>query len=304
MPELIIDESMLERIAGSFTGLPITMGPDGEMLAPGIVDLLEADHISSRWMPNDERTGMLVLAAEACRDVTFYSERLIDLKTRRRAMRGVTVPVCKLMDVTALLLSRMNDKPSRDTRAQWPNADQKTYHGVAKRLRKSHLHGPVRWVRNKIGAHLDPDAFIAGNEYLKLDDILGAFGDCVVLLTLSMNYPSSWFSWIRGLGSSPDGQQLIVETMFEYPLCVRWVTDLDGHPIALCQAMLARDPRHELQAQMLEASNAYNELVTVTGTHLPLIAINPTAGATDSAQNNSATNNLLGGIRLFQASKG
>lgn len=304
MPKLIIDESMLERIAASFAGLPITMGPDGKMLAPGIVDLLDADHTISRWMPNDDRTGMLVLAAEACRDVTFYSERLIDSKTRRRAMRGVTVPVCKLMDVTALLVSRMNDKTSRGARAQWPNADQKTYHGVAKRLRKSRLQGPVRWVRNKIGAHLDPEAFMAGTEHLKLDDILGAFGDCMVLLTLSMNYPSSWFSWIRGLGTSPDGQQNIVETMFEYPLCVRWVTDLDGHPIALSRAMLAEDPRHELQAQMLEAANAYNELVRVTGTQLPLIAMNPMIDAADSAQNNSATNNLLEGIRIFRPSTG
>lgn len=71
MPKLIIDESMLERIAASFTGLPITMGPDGEMLAPGIVDLLEADHTIPRWTPNDDRTSMLVLAAEACRDVRF-----------------------------------------------------------------------------------------------------------------------------------------------------------------------------------------------------------------------------------------
>ncbi len=299
MPKLIIDESMLKRIAASFTGLAITMGPDGEMLAPGIVDLLEADHTNSRWAPNDDRTGMLVLAAEACRDVTFYSERLIDSKTRRRAMRGVTVPVCKLMDVTALLVSRMNDKTSRDTRAQWPNADQKTYHEVAKRLKKNRLQGPVRWVRNKIGAHLDAEAFTAGTEYLKLDDILGAFGDCVVLLTLSMNYPSSWFSWIRGLGTSPDGRQQIVETMFEYPLCVRWVTDLDGHPIALSRAMLAEDPRHELQTQIFEATNAYNELVRVTGTQLPLISMNPMVDAADSAQKNSATNNPLERIRIF-----
>ncbi|WP_145927124.1 hypothetical protein [Jeongeupia sp. USM3] len=290
---------MLERIVASFTGLPITMGPDGKMLAPGTVDLLDADHTISRWMPNDDRTGMFVLAAEACRDVTFYSERLIDSKTRRRAMRGVTVPVCKLMDVTALLVSRMNDKTTRDARAQWLNADRKTYHEVAKRLRKSRLQGPVRWVRNKIGAHLDAEAFTVGTEYLKLDDILGAFGDCVVLLTLSMNYPSSWFSWIRDLGTSPDGQQHIVETMFEYPLCIRWVTDLDGHPITLSRAVLAEDPMHELQAQMFEAANAYNELVRVTGTQLPLITMNPIVDAAGSAQKKSATNNFLQSIRIF-----
>lgn len=295
---------MLERIAASFTGLPITIGPDGEMLAPGIVDLLDADHTTSSWMPNDDRTGMLVLAAEACRDVTFFSERLIDSKNRRRAMRAVTVPVCKLMDVTALLVSRMNDKISRDYRAQWPNADQKTYHDVAKRLKKSRLQGPVRWVRNKIGAHLDSEAFTVGTEYLKLDDILGAFGDCVVLLTLSMNYPSSWFSWIRALGTSPDGQLHIVETMFEYPLCVRWLTNLDGQPIALSKAMLAEDPRHELQGQMIETANAYNEWVRATGSQLPLIAINPSIGAADSAQNSSVSNNLFEGIKMYERSKG
>lgn len=304
MPKLIIDKSMLERIATSFTGLPITMGPDGKMLAPGIVDLLDADHTNPSWMPNDDRTSMLVLAAEASRDVTFFSERLIDSKTQRRAMRGVTVPVCKLMDVTALLMSRMNDKTSRDARAQWPSADQKTYHEVAKRLRKSRLQGPVRWVRNKIGAHLDSEVFAVGTEYLKLDDILGAFGDCVVLLTLSMNYPSSWFSWIRGLGTSSDGQLHIVETMFEYPLCVRWVTDLDGQPLALSRVMLAEDPRHELQSQMVEATNAYNELVRVTGTQLPLIAMNPVIDAADSAQNSSVANNLFERIKIFQTSKG
>ncbi|TLS19110.1 MAG: hypothetical protein FDZ72_05845 [Betaproteobacteria bacterium] len=295
---------MLERIATSFTGLPITMGPDGKMLAPGIVDLLDADHTNPSWMPNDDRTSMLVLAAEACRDVTFFSERLIDSKTQRRAMRGVTVPVCKLMDVTALLMSRMNDKTSRDARAQWPSADQKTYHEVAKRLRKSRLQGPVRWVRNKIGAHLDSEVFTVGTEYLKLDDILGAFGDCVVLLTLSMNYPSSWFSWIRGLGTSSDGQLHIVETMFEYPLCVRWVTDLDGQPLALSRVMLAEDPRHELQSQMVEATNAYNELVRVTGTQLPAIVINPIMDTVDSTQNSSAANHLFERIKIFQSEKG
>ncbi|MBN3003459.1 hypothetical protein JW897_06885 [Chromobacterium alkanivorans] len=304
MPKLIIDESILKRIAASFTGQPITMGPDGEMLAPGIVDLLDTDHTISRWVPNDDRTGMLVLAAEACRDVLFYSERLIDSKTRRRAMRGVTVPVCKLMDVTALLISRMNDKTSRDARAQWPNTDQKTYHEVAKHLKKKRLQGPVRWVRNKIAAHLDAEAFTAGTDYLKLDDILGAFGDCVILLTLSMNYPSSWFSWIRALGTSPDGQQHIVETMFEYPICVRWITDLDGHPIALSKVILAEDPRHGLQAQMSEALNAYNELVRVTGTQLPLITMKQMIDAAGSGQNNSTTNIFLEGIKIFQSAKG
>ncbi|MBM5573011.1 hypothetical protein GM173_15675 [Deefgea chitinilytica] len=299
MPKLIIDESMLERIAASFIGLPITMGPDGKMLAPGIFDLLDADPTVSSWMPNDDRTSKLVLAVEACRDVTFYSERLVDLKTRRRAMRGVTVPVCKLMDVTADLVSGLNDKLSRDARTQWPNADQKTYHGVAKRLKKTRLQGPVRWVRNKIAAHLDAEAFTAGTEYLKLDDVLGAFGDCVVLLTLSMNYPSSWFSWIRGLGTSPDGQQHIVETMFEYPLCIRWITDSDGHPIALSNAMLAEDPMHELQAQIVEAVNGYNELVRVTNTQLPFIAMNQRNAAAESVHKNSAAKNQLEKIKIF-----
>ncbi|WP_374419486.1 hypothetical protein [Chromobacterium sp.] len=303
-PKLIIDESMLKRIAASFTGQPITMGPDGKMLAPGIVDLLDVENTTSRWTPNDDRTGMLVLAAEACRDVAFYSERLIDSKTRQRAMRGVTVPVCKLMDVTALLVSKMNDEKSRDNRAQWQNADQKTYHEVAKRLRKKRLQGPVRWVRNKIAAHLDAEAFTAGTDYLKLDDILGAFGDCVILLTLSMNYPSSWFSWIRSLGASPDGQHHIVETMFEYPICVRWLTDLDGRPIASGQTTLAEDPRHELQFQMFEATNAYNELVSKTNTELPFIFMKPMSDATGSIQKDSKTNYLLERVKIFQTSKG
>ncbi|WP_374555477.1 hypothetical protein [Aquitalea pelogenes] len=301
-PKLIIDKDMLEKIASSFNGLPITMGPDGEMLSPGIVDLLDVDNTTSHWTPYDERTRMLVLAIEACRDITFYAEQLIDTKVQRRAMRAVTVPVCKLMDGTALLLTKMNDVASRETRNQWPITDQKIYNETAKRLRKKHLQGPIRWVRNKIGAHLDTEAFTVGIEYLHLDAIIAAFGDCLLLLTLSMNYPSSWFSWIRQIGASPEGHQRIIETMFEYPICIRWITDIHGHPLGLSSAILAQDPRCELQDQILEAINSYNKLVKAIETELPLITTNQKDIGAELFQTDAKGNKSLKSIKIFRPS--
>lgn len=274
MPKLIIDRATLERIASLVGDRPIFMGPDQKMLAPGVIDLLEPEDGPPRWSPNDDRTRMLVLAIEACRDVLFYTTSLVDSKSRQRAMRGMAVPICKLMDVLVSLMAKMNDEASRDVRNEWPPADKQTYQQVGRRLRKDRLNGPVRRVRNKLGAHLDADVFNAPALRLELEDVLSAFGDCVVLLTLSMNYPSRWFSWIRGLGLSADGKQRAVETMYEYPLCVRWITDLEGHVTHMGPAMLAEDPRQELRSQVFDAAHSYNQLVRTTYTRLPYITMN------------------------------
>jgi hypothetical protein len=278
MPKLIIDKATLDKIANVMGDRPIIMGPDGNMLAPGVVDLLEAHDGPPRWSPNDDRTRMLVLAVEACRDVLFYREQAIDAKLRQRAIRSMTVPICKLMDVVVALMSKMSDQASRAVRDQWSLADQQTYEHVGRRLKKEHSKGTVRRVRNKLGAHLDADVFTMPGLRIELKDVLGALGDCVVLLTLSMNYPSRWFSWIRGLGLSPDGTQRAVETMYEYPLCVRWITDLDGHVTHMGPAILAEDPRHELRGHVFDAAYAYNQVVHETGTSLPFITMHETSG--------------------------
>jgi len=275
--KLIFDESAMELIAAKMEGRPIFMGPGGNLLSPGIVDLLGEEEASIRWQPGNERTRQLVLGGEACRDVLFYLDQFLDLKTRRRSINRLAVPICNLMDVVAKLIAELNDKESRQIReSSWPRQDRDTYKVLTKRLNKMRSRSPVRRVRNKLGAHLDSAAFIEGTPRLKPDDILMPLGESVVLLMLSMNYPSHWFCWIRPVGVLEDGKHYAVETMYSYPLCVRWITDLDGHVKDVESLVLAADPRHEVLSSIIEARSGYNSMVKVVNSELPLIYTIPT----------------------------
>jgi len=295
--KLIFDEAAIKLVAAKMQGRPIFMGPGGNLLAPSIVDLLGEEGASDRWQPGNERTRQLVLGGEACRDVLFYLNQFLDPKTRRRSMNRLAVPLCNLMDVVAKLLAELNDKESRQIREfSWPRQDRDTYQELAKRLKNMRFHSPVRHVRNKLAAHLDVASFVERTPRLKEDDVLRPLGDSVVLLMLSLNYPSHWFCWIRPIGVLEDGKHCAVETMFSYPLCVRWITDLDGHVKDVGPLVLAADPRHEVQAQIMETVASYNSMVKAVNSGLPPIYAIPTDELHKADQDVAATSCKLDGV--------
>jgi hypothetical protein len=275
--KLIFDESAIKIAIEKMQGRPVFIGPDGDLFNPGVVNLLGEEETLGKWQPGDERTKQLVLGGEACREVIFYLNQFLDPKTRQRSMNRMTVPLCSLMDVVVKLLAELNDKESRHIReSSWLRQDCNTYIESSRRVKKMKEHSPVRYVRKKLAAHLDKSVFVEGAPRLKPIDILRPFGDCVVLLMLSMNYPSHWFCWIRPIGLLEDGKHYAIETMYSYPLCVRWITDLDGHVKDVGQMVLAADPRHDLQSRIMEAVSNYNNMVKAVNSTLSLIHTIPT----------------------------
>lgn len=274
---LIFDEAAINLIAEKLPGHPIYAGPDGGLFSPGIVDILGEEGMSERWLPGNDHTRQLVLGAEACRDVLFYLNQFLEPKTQRRTMNRMAVPICSLIDVVVKLLSCTNTEQSRDIReSSWPCGDRDTYHTLARRLKKMKNHSSLRRVRNKLAAHLDTDVFVERTLRLKPDDVLAPLGDCVVLLMLSINYPSEWFCWIRPVGLLEDRKHFVVDTMYSYPLCVRWITDLEGHVKDIESMVLAADPRHELQEPIMETVAGYNSMIKAVNSGLPPIYIIPT----------------------------
>jgi len=261
------------------------MGPDGSLLKPGVIDLVNDDENTGRWQPGDRRTTLVVLGAEACREIVFSSERFDEQAARKRILKNLTVPVSSLMDVILELHASLNDHESRSTRSTWSAADQETFTKTARRLKKVHSRGPVRRIRHTLGAHLDPDIFSDNKQPLRWEDVLLAMGNALVLFGLSLNHRARAFSWIRGVGSSKDGSQLFVETMVDYPGCVRWITDTDGRAVDFATVTLAADPRLAVQEQIHAAICAYNSMIPAAGAQLPPIRwkapIKPKAGDTN-----------------------
>lgn len=269
---LIFDDAAMNLMAEKLPGHPIYAGPDGGLYAPGIVDILGDEGISARWLPGNDHTRHLVLGTEACRDVLFYLNQFMDPRTRKRAMHRMAVPICTLMDIVLRLLAITNNEKSRSVReSSWPSSDRDTYLTVGRRLRKMKNYKSIRRVRNKLAAHLDADVFVEKALQLKPDDVLAPLGDCIVLLMLSINYPSEWFCWIRPVGILEDRKHVVVETMYSYPLCVRWIADLEGHVKDFDSMMFAADPRHELQAPIMEVVASYNDMTRAVNSELPPI---------------------------------
>lgn len=275
--KLIVDEATLSLIAEKLPGQPIYAGPHGDLLTPGIVDIFD-EEISDRWQPMNEHSKQLVLGMEACQDVLFYLDYFLDPKSRKRAMHRMAVPICTLIDVVRQLLSITNGSEFIHIRDKtWPQSDYDTYKKIAKRLKKMNPSSPVRRVRNKLAAHMDSDVFVEKVPSLQADDILEPLGDCVLLLMLSINYPSDFFHWIRPVGVLADKQHLAVETMQSYPISVRWITDSEGHVKDIESITLSADPRHELQEQILKTVDSYNNMIEAVNSKLPPIYIIPTA---------------------------
>lgn len=276
MPKLIMDEATMQMLASKLQGYPIHSGPNGAMLQPGVVDVVDGHEQQSPWQPGDARTKLIVLGSEACREIAFSAKRFDERSARNRTLKNLTVPVCSLMDLVHALLSSLNDSESRLMRQQWPLADQNTYIETGRRVRKVHLNGPVRKVRHALGAHLDPDVF-QGETRLKTDDLLRAMGDVLILFQLALNHAARAFSWIRPIGRSEDGRRLVVETMYDYPACFRWVTDSDGRVLDIAGAFLAADPRHDIRDRILPTIDAYNQMVKSAEVRLPTIWLRPSS---------------------------
>lgn len=263
MQKLIIDEEAIKLACLKLSEQPIYGSPDGKFISPGIIDVVDYNDEGKQWQPSDERSRLLVLAGEACRDLIFHAERFENKTSRNRVIKSMTVPLCSLMDQIQKLMNLLNDEESQKIRTQWPSHDRQIYKDIGKRFRKKHYKGSVRKVRNKLGAHLDQEVLVDRTIRLDLKDFLNALGDSLILMNLLINHPNA-FSWIRWIGSSEKGDLHIVETFFGFPICTRWVTDVEGRVNDVGLMQLADDPRFNIQEDVISTIQVYNTLIDKT----------------------------------------
>lgn len=273
MPRIIFDEAAMKLAMSQLGGRPVYAAPDGSFLKPGVMDVGN-DDVSGRWAPANTRARCIVLADQACREIIDHAEQFIaSPEQRSRVAKRMTIATCNLMDLVHKRLLPEDNKPdARAHRETWPRVDQATYVKVSRRLRTERIHGPVRQVRNKLTAHLDVEALDNGGLRLSSEDLLGALGDSLVLLAFGMRQPASAFAWIRGIARSTDGTKHAVETMFDYPICVRWITDSEGHVEHVEGVRFAEDPRHELTARIVTAAETYNRMADAIDSGIPRIS--------------------------------
>jgi len=276
MPKLILDDTALRLFASKVAGQPIYSGSDGKFIAPGIIDVVDHDEAWERWQPGNEQARLLLLGGEACRELVFQAERFKEKTHRRRTVKSMTVPLCSLMEQINRLMSLLNDDESSKTRTMWSRHDQESYKNIGRRFRKQRLNGLVRTVRNKLGAHLDQDAIGEPRLQLCIEDFLAALGDSLILFNLVTNHRHA-FSWIRWIGSSQEGNFHMVETLFEYPLCVQWITDNEGRVTDAGFLQLAEDPRWKIQEVVAQTISTYNTLVDASKAEVPQIWTAPSA---------------------------
>jgi hypothetical protein len=261
MARLILDEAAMALAVKQLSGRPIFSAPGGGLLEPRIIDIIEEKPNPNGWQPLDEHSRLLLFGTEPCRDIVFHSEKFLNDHERRRTIKAMTIPVCTLMDIVDKLLSLLNSQEARRERESWPPDDNASYKDLSRRLRKRHMRGPVRVFRNKLGAHVDEAALLERIPLPSSADLLQAYGDSLLLLLLSTNYPSTFFSWIRPGSDSPGPGLTSVQTMFSYPLCVEWHVDNDGCVKSVGTLTLAADPRHEIRQYIYEGIQAYNQMV-------------------------------------------
>jgi hypothetical protein len=260
MARLVLDEEAMALAVQQLHGRSVFSAPSGGLHEPRVIDLIEESPNPTGWQPLDSHSRLLLFATEPCRDVVFHSSKYSNDHERRRTMKAMTVPICTLMDIVHELLSFLNSQEARQERDAWSPADQATYLNLARRLRRKHMRGPVRVFRNKLSAHLDGTVLQERIPLPSPAELLEAYGDCLVILLLSTNYPSSFFSWIRPGSDCPGPGLISIQTMFSYPLCVEWHVDNDGRVKAVGTLVLAADPRHEIRQYFLESIVAYNQM--------------------------------------------
>ena len=262
MHPLILDDAALKIATAKLADVPILTGPDGKFLAPGIIVMVEgnAEVGEPPWRPANPLTQLLVAGTEACRDIELHAPGVLETRTRRRTLKVLTVSVCSLMDVVQKALTVLNTRAASCYRQLWPAPDQATYDQAWKRLRKQHMRGPVRRVRDQLGAHVDSSVFSSGGPSVDADAVLGAMGDSLVLMLLILNHPRS-FSWFRRL-ESIDEEHHVIEVMQFYPLCISWVVDSSGRVTdVLPEVRLAEDPLRLVQRELHSAIGTRNRMV-------------------------------------------
>lgn len=234
------------------------------------------------------RIGLLVLGGEACRELLFQAERFNENAHRQRVIKSMSVPLCSLMDQIHKLMGLLNNERSVQIRNSWPLHDQENYKNIARQFRKKRFNGPVRQVRNKLAAHLDQEV-IGNSQYrLRIEDFLLALGDSLILFMLIINHHYI-FAWIRWIGSSESEGLHIVETLFEYPVCIRWTTDNEGRVTDTGLFQLAEDPRWEIRSYAIKAIEKFNEMVDESRVKVPKIWVNPSADLRTAEKQDTAT---------------
>jgi hypothetical protein len=260
MARLVLDEAAMALAVKQLPGQPIFSTPGGGLLEPRIIDIIEEKPNPTGWQPLNELSRLLLFGTEPCRDIVFHLDKFMNAQDRRRAIKAMTIPICTLMDIVGDLLSLLNSQEARRERERWLPGDIATYRDLSRRLRKRHMRGPVREFRNKLGAHVDETVIQSRIPLPSSADILSAYGDSLVLLVLSTNYPSDFFGWIRPGCGSPGPGLASVQTMFSYPLCVEWHVDHNGCVHSVGPLTLAADPRHEIRKYIFEGIKAYNRM--------------------------------------------
>lgn len=270
MPKIIIDEDAMKLAHSKLINQPIYSQLSRDCLNSKVIDILDHENTQGKWQPGNKEAQFLLLCVEACKAIVFQAQLFKNEEFRDRSIRAMTVPLCSLMDETHKLTNSLDkDEESRKERRQWSPDNQKTYKNIGKKFRKKRISGPVREIRNKVAAHLDRE--IINRKYqLALEDFLFALGDTLILLMLSTNHRNK-FSWIRWISSSQDNTIHIVETLFEYPLCVRWTTNSEGKPVDVGYPQLVDDPQKYVRDQVAEAIKIFNEMVTISQSSVPTI---------------------------------
>lgn len=269
--KLILDDEALNLIAAKLPGHPVIVGDDGGLIEAGVLEPTD-DDVVEKWQPGNELAKRMVLACEACQDISVEAEYFIlNEAQRKRSAKRLTVPTCALMDMLVSLLAMYNSPVLRQEREGWPICDQRTYRQLAARIKKTHCNGSVRRVRNKVGAHLDPAGIGDPGIRLPVDDLLSALGDSLVVLGLMQNVSARNYAWIRGLGWSASKSGYLVETMFDYPATTCLLTDEQGKVKDLVAVRIAADPRHEIARPVHMAIGSYNAVVKAVRSRLPLI---------------------------------
>lgn len=276
MPKLIIDQQARNLILDRLPGQPIYAQPDGSILDPGVIDLVDDTAPTGAWNPANAIARGVVLGVEACKEIVFQAERFKERSRQGRTLKAMTVPVCSLMDVLKMLLGAFNTPDWCEERKKWPPHDQEFYRSAGRRLKKDHMSGPVRKIRHKIGAHLDFDAAQGGNQ-ISADQLLHAMADSLMMLLQMLNHPSSC-SWIRAVATLDNGEGYVVDLMEQYPICLRWVTDINGHAKDVGYLQLAANPLNDLKLPIEEAIGSHNMMVMESKCSRPMIKVVTTSG--------------------------
>src|SRR5688572_3680654 len=120
MPKPVFEEATFQKLVDEISNFPIQAGPNGNLIDPGIRDLLADESTKTcPWEPADRRTSLLVMGTEACREVTYAAEALAKLGVTKRAVKNLAIPVCNLMDVAVELQRELNDEEAKRARVGW-----------------------------------------------------------------------------------------------------------------------------------------------------------------------------------------